>query len=158
MHRHNGIIHDEPNLLRLIPRRALKHLRRKVRREGHNLGRNETVCALVTVEVQGGSGEDVGEVECDERVEEDDLVGCVCVDGVVEGEVGWVVVKGFVQGGQRLGVGGGEAGDPFLEETLALGGGDRRADTLVVVKGLQGAVVSESLGLTGGKRGVLTRS
>lgn len=58
----------------------------------------------------------------------------VCVNGLVEWEIGRGVVVGFVQSG-----GGGrervcEARDPFLEVAFSLGGGDGGAGAVVVVE------------------------
>lgn len=60
------------------------------------------------------------------------------VNGLVKGEVGWVVVVGLVE--RRLGgwVGLCEAANEFLQVAFALGGRDGRARTIVVVERLEG--------------------
>ena len=65
-----------------------------MRREGDELARYEAVPVLVACQAQWGAGEEGGEIECGQDVEDDDFVGGVCVDGVVEGERGGVVVVG----------------------------------------------------------------
>jgi hypothetical protein len=93
---------------------ALEDLGGQVHREGDDLGSPERGrSALVDVERAGA--EDGAEMEGGEGVENDDLVGHVGVDGLVEREV------------RRVGV-------QLLEVGLALGGGDGRAEAVFIVE------------------------
>ena len=64
-------------------------------------------------------------------------MGCVGVDGLVQGKVGGVVVEGLVERGESGGEGLRETGDPFLEVAFALSGGNGGAGPVVVIEGLR---------------------
>lgn len=105
-----------------------------MRSKRHKLAGDESVVATVTGNAQGRTHLKRGEVERSQGVQDDDFVGGISVDGVVEREVRGVVVEGQVEGraGSREGVS--KTGNPFLKETFSLGSSDGRTETLVVVK------------------------
>jgi len=160
----NGVVDDEADLLGDVAGWAVHDLRGEVGGKRNLLGRPERILAkvhhgiewlydrisLMCISKSAGSlgksqrpksitywtVEKSSQVESGEGVENDDLMGGVGVDGLVEGEVGGGVVEGLVQSGHCGGEGVGETGDPLLEETLALSGGDWRTRALVVVERL----------------------
>lgn len=101
----------------------------------NKLASNKAVLATVTSNAQRRTHLECGEVERSERVQNNNLVRSISVDGVVKREVNSVVVKGQVE--RRAGGGEGvrESCYPFLEETLALRGSDWGTHALVVVEG-----------------------
>lgn len=107
--------------------------------ERHNLGGDKGVSAFIADAsgvVESRTVEKSSQVEGGKSVENNDLVGSVGVDALVEWEVGWVAVEGSVKSGGGVRVGVGETSNPFLKETLTLGGRDRRTWAVVVVEGL----------------------
>jgi hypothetical protein len=134
--RDNGVVDDEADLLGDVAGRAVQDLGGEVRGERNLLGGDEGIGVLVLVQVERGTVEEGGQVERGEGVEDDDLVGGVGVDGLVEREVGGGVVEGLVESRHGGGEGVGETGNPLLEETLSLSGSDWGARTLVVVERL----------------------
>lgn len=105
-----------------------------MRRKRHKLARHERVPLLITRDAQRRAVEKRRQVERHERVEDNDLVRRVGVDGVVEREVGARVVEGDVQRRRRVGVLVRETRDEFLEIALALGGCDGGPRAVVVVE------------------------
>jgi hypothetical protein len=67
-----------------------------MRRKWHDLARHERISLLITRDTQRRAVEKRRQVECRERVEDDDLVRGVSVDGVVEREVGSRVIEGDI--------------------------------------------------------------
>jgi hypothetical protein len=125
---------DEADLLRRLEVGALQDLDGQVRREGDDLGCLERRRGAL-LDVERAGAEDSREVEGGEGVEDDDLVGRVGVDGLVEREVRRVGVQRCIHGRvgareRRLR----EAGDELFEVGLALCGGDGRAEAVVVVE------------------------
>jgi hypothetical protein len=82
---------------------ALQDLGREMGGEGHDLACDEGVAALVALDAQGRAVEQSGQVERRQRVEDNDFVGGVGVDGVVERKLRCVVVIGFVESRVRGG-------------------------------------------------------
>jgi hypothetical protein len=90
-------LHEEPHLLGRSHSGALHHLSEEVGSERNDLrGLERRVGALLGG--QGSGGEEGREVERGESVEDDDFVGRVGVDGLVEREVSRVGVEGAVVG------------------------------------------------------------
>ena len=142
---HDSVVDNESDLLSNIASRAVQDLSGEVGSERNNLGSDERVSALVAGGVvQSRTVEESGQVERGQSVKNNDLVGGIGVDGLVEREVGRVAVKGPVKsgGGSRVGVG--KTSNPFLEETFSLGSSDRRTWTVVVVERLFRMLVTGS--------------
>ena len=64
--------------------------------KGHKLACYEKVPVLVTRGTQGRPIEQCGQVECGQSIQDNDLVGSICVDRLVKREVGRVIVVGEV--------------------------------------------------------------
>jgi hypothetical protein len=64
--------------------------------EGHKLACYERVSVLVARGTQGGAIEKRGQVERSQGIQDNDLVGSICVNRLVKREVGRVIVVGEV--------------------------------------------------------------
>lgn len=104
--------------------------------ERHKLARNETVAVLVTQGTQRWTFEQRGKIKCSQNIKNDNLVGSICVNRVVEREIGRGVVVGEVQSGLCIGERVCETRHPFLEVPFSLGSRDGRTGAVVVVEGL----------------------
>lgn len=119
-------LHDESHLLGRSHVGALHDLHNEVSRERHDGRRDESVRVGP---VRGGQrsieAKEGSEVERGQRVEDNDLVCRVGVDALVQREGDWAAVQGRV--GRRVVLaqpGMVEARDEFLQEALALSGGN----------------------------------
>lgn len=68
-----------------------------MRRKWHDLARHEAISLLIPQRTQWWALEQRGQVESGERIENDDFVRCVGVNGLREWESGIVVVVGDVE-------------------------------------------------------------
>lgn len=102
----------------------------------HDLASHKVILLGVAGNGQGRSGKQRRQVECGQGFKNNHLVSCICVDALVQREVGRVVVEGLVQG--RLGgwICAGKTSNKLLKVALALGGGDGGSGSVVVVEGL----------------------
>lgn len=103
-------------------------------REWHKLASYEAVLLPVPCCAQRWPIKERRQIERSERIQNNNFVGCVSVDRLVEREEGGCVVEGFVKGGVWGGVRSSEACEEFIEVTFALSGGNRRARAVVVVE------------------------
>ena len=71
-----------------------------MRGEGDLLAGDEGITPLVTFRIQWWSLKQSGKIESGQRIQDDDLVSSICVDGLVEGEIGRCVVESEIQGGR----------------------------------------------------------
>jgi len=129
------VVDEEADLLGHVSGGASHDLSGEVGGKGNQLASNERVGTGVTGGAERGTAEQGGEVESSEGIEDNNLVGSIGIDGLVQGEVSRRVVKGLVESRRGIGVGVGEASEPFLEETLALSSSDGRTRSVVVVEG-----------------------
>lgn len=130
----DSIVDEEADLLGHVSRGAGHDLSGEVGGEGNELAGNEGVGAGVTSGAERRTAEQGSEVESSEGVKNNDLVGSIGIDGLVQREVGRRVVVSLIESGCGIGVSVGEACEPFLEETLALSSRDRRTRSVVVVE------------------------
>lgn len=86
--RNYGIIDQETNLLGLISGRASHDLRSEVGGEGNELACDKGVGSLVAGGAEGRAVEQGGQIEGGKSVENDNLVGGISVDGLVQREIG----------------------------------------------------------------------
>lgn len=75
-----------------------------------------------------------GQVKRSRSIEDNDLVGRIRVDGLVQREVGRGIVVSDVQSRRRSRERVCEAGNELLEISLPLGNGDRRSKAIVVIE------------------------
>lgn len=95
--RDDSIVDEETNLLGDVSGRAGHDLSGEVGGEGNDLASNERVGALVAGSAESGTLEQGGEVEGSQGVENNDFVGGIGVDGLVQREVGRRVVVSLVK-------------------------------------------------------------
>lgn len=109
-------------------------MRGKVRRERDKLACHKRVGMLISVGAEWWAIKQRRQVEGRQRVENDDFVRGVRVDGLLEREICRRVVKCLVQ--RRVGsrVFAREARDVFVQVSFALRSSNRRARTVVVVE------------------------
>lgn len=129
-------LHNEADLLCRLIGRALQNLHCEVSGKRHNLAGHEAVFLGVGRRGQGRAGKQGGQVKGSQGVKHDNLVRCISIKALIQGEVGRVVVKRLVECRFRGGICAGETSDEFLQVALALSGRDGGAGTVVVVKGL----------------------
>lgn len=86
--RNYGIIDQETNLLGLVSGRAGHDLSGEVGCEGNELACDKGVGSLVAGGAEGRAVEQGGQVEGGKSVENNDLVGGISVDGLVQREIG----------------------------------------------------------------------
>ena len=135
--RDHSVVDEEANLLSRAARTASHDLSCEVGGERHDLASDEGVEAFIADGVvQSRTIEQSSKVEGGEGIKDNDLVGGISVDGLVEREVGRGVVEGLVQGGVGWWVGVVEASEPLLKEALALSSADWATWAVVVVEGL----------------------
>jgi hypothetical protein len=102
--------------------------------KGYKLADHEGVAMLVACGAKRRPIEQRRQVERGQCIEDDDFVGSISVDGLVQREVGRGIVVGEVKGGRRSWKRVREAGNKLLEVPLALGSSNRRSRAIVVVE------------------------
>jgi hypothetical protein len=106
--------------------------------KGYKLAGHEGVAMLVACGAKRRPIEQRRQVERSQCIEDDDFVGSISVDGLVQREVGRGIVAGEVKGRRRSWKRVREAGNKLLEVPLALGSSNRRSRAIVVVERLNG--------------------
>ena len=100
-----------------------------MRREWHKLASYEAVLPVVSTGAQWWTSEQGGQIERSERIEHHDLVGCIGIDGLIEGEESSRVVEGLIESRSCLRILPRKARDELVEIALALSRRDRRSRT-----------------------------